>query len=108
MYTGIWKLNTVYKTQDIVFTGDLQCDNSNYYICIKSHESNALTYPNKEDLYWLHLPKDVLNNEDDRSICIINQNHPRADWIHLSKDILTQIKNEMNQIKRIIQKKYFY
>ena len=95
MYTGIWKLNTVYKTQDIVFTGDLQCDNSNYYICIKSHESNALTYPNKEDLYWLHLPKDVLNNEDDRSICIINQNHPRADWIHLSKDILTQIKNEI-------------
>lgn len=58
MYVGYWLENINYKTGNIVYVEDLL----EYYICIKDHLSNNLSFPNKEDLYWLYISSSFLNN----------------------------------------------
>ena len=57
MYTGYWSTNINYKKGDIVFVNELL----EYYICIKPHKSNNLTFPNKIDIYWVSISSTFLD-----------------------------------------------
>lgn len=56
MYCGYWEINKSYKTGEIVYI----TSSSEYYICIRDHVSDKLTFPNKEDIYWAYIPNDFL------------------------------------------------
>ena len=58
MYTGYWSTNINYKKGDIVFVNELL----EYYICIKPHKSNNLTFPNKIDIYWVSISSTFLDD----------------------------------------------
>jgi len=58
MYTGYWFTNNNYKRGDIVFVNELL----EYYICIKPHKSNNLTFPNKIDMYWVSISSAFLDD----------------------------------------------
>lgn len=58
MYIGYWVENINYKTGNIVYVEDLL----EYYICIKDHVSDHLSFPNKDDLYWLYISSTFLDN----------------------------------------------
>lgn len=64
MYCGCWQVFKSYKIGDII-----QVNNDDYYICIKDHISDNLTFPNKEDIYWLNISRHFLqslkSNKDD-------------------------------------------
>lgn len=51
-----WELNKQYKK------GDIARVVSNFYICIKQHVSDNLMRPSKDDMYWMHLSKPIINN----------------------------------------------
>jgi ATP-dependent Lon protease len=56
MYTGFWCNNRDYNHGDIVIT-----QLNDYFICIKNHFSNNLTFPTKEDIYWVYISSTFLN-----------------------------------------------
>ena len=56
MYVGFWETDYDYFRGDIVFVEDLQ----EYYICILEHKSNNITYPNKDDIYWIYVSSTFL------------------------------------------------
>ena len=58
MYIGYWAENINYKIGNIVYVEDLL----EYYICIKDHVSDHLSFPNKDDLYWLYISSTFLDN----------------------------------------------
>jgi ATP-dependent Lon protease len=58
MYIGYWVENINYKIGNIVYVEDLL----EYYICIKEHVSDNLSFPNKDDLYWLYISSTFLDN----------------------------------------------
>lgn len=58
MYIGYWAENINYKIGNIVYVEDLL----EYYICIKDHVSDNLSFPNKDDLYWLYISSTFLDN----------------------------------------------
>ena len=58
MYTGYWSTNINYKKGDIVYVNELL----EYYICIKPHKSNNLTFPNKIDMYWVSISSVFLDD----------------------------------------------
>lgn len=57
MYNGYWEINRNYKKGDVIYAYDL----SEYYICINDHISDKLTFPNKEDIYWMYISNNFLN-----------------------------------------------
>jgi|Laugrespbdmm15sd_2_1035082.scaffolds.fasta_scaffold00108_5 ATP-dependent Lon protease len=57
MYTGIWSNNRNYGLGDIVLIYS-----KDYFICSKKHISNNLTFPSKEDIYWIQISTLFLNN----------------------------------------------
>ncbi len=57
MYNGYWKVNENYKRGDVIYV----CTLAEYYICINDHISDRLTFPNKEDLYWMYISNNFLN-----------------------------------------------
>lgn len=57
MYIGYWAENISYKIGNIVYVEDLL----EYYICIKDHVSDHLSFPNKDDLYWLYISSTFLD-----------------------------------------------
>jgi ATP-dependent Lon protease len=57
MYVGFWRENCPYKKGDIVYVGHLH----EYFICVTEHVSNCLMLPSKEDIYWLYLSSNFLN-----------------------------------------------
>ena len=57
MYIGYWAENINYKIGNIVYVEDLL----EYYICIKDHVSDNLSFPNKDDLYWLYISSTFLD-----------------------------------------------
>jgi len=57
MYIGYWVENINYKIGNIVYVEDLL----EYYICIKEHVSDNLSFPNKDDLYWLYISSTFLD-----------------------------------------------
>ena len=54
MYCGYWKINNNYMLGDIVSKGS-DPEHISYYICIRNHISDNLTFPNNEDIYWLQI-----------------------------------------------------
>lgn len=56
MYSGYWQLDKSYKKGDIIYIVTL----SEYYICINDHISDRLTFPNKEDIYWMYISNSFL------------------------------------------------
>lgn len=67
MFLGVWDTDIKYARGHIVYTNYI----NKYYICIKSHISNNLTFPAQEDLYWIqicnkfvHNLSNNINNED--------------------------------------------
>jgi ATP-dependent Lon protease len=58
MYLGFWCSNNEYKREDIVCIKD----SIDYYICIQDHTSDNLTYPCKEDIYWIMISSVFLND----------------------------------------------
>lgn len=57
MYLGYWRENFEYKKGHIIVTYKHK-----YYICNISHESNNLTYPSDEDVYWINISSAFINN----------------------------------------------
>ena len=57
MYTGIWSNNRKYGLGDIVLIYS-----KDFFICSKKHISNNLTFPSKEDIYWIQISTLFLNN----------------------------------------------
>jgi len=57
MYIGYWRPDVVYNFGDIILTYNLE-----YFICDKSHTSNNVSYPTKEDLYWVYICSRFLND----------------------------------------------
>lgn len=57
MYIGYWQPDVVYNIGDIILTYNLE-----YFICDKSHTSNTVSYPTKEDLYWIYICSRFLND----------------------------------------------
>ena len=55
MYKGSWVINETYKRGDVVYSRI-----GEYFICTTNHISNNLTYPIKEDIYWLCIDYDFL------------------------------------------------
>lgn len=49
MFTGNWVTEFNYRKGDIVF----DIISNTYYICVTNHVSDQLTYPNREDIYWV-------------------------------------------------------
>lgn len=52
MYKGGWKTNMEYKRGHIV---SVVRDDPCYYVCTLYHLSGYLTYPNREDVYWIQV-----------------------------------------------------
>ena len=57
MYNGYWEINKNYNKGDVIYV----CTLAEYYICINEHTSGRLTFPNKEDIYWMYIPNNFLN-----------------------------------------------
>lgn len=58
MYVGAWESDKRYNKGDIVFI----YETSSYFTCSIQHTSNDLTYPSKEDIYWVHIDGKFLND----------------------------------------------
>jgi ATP-dependent Lon protease len=58
MYLGFWCQNTEYKREDVIYIKE----SADYYICIQDHTSDNLTYPCKEDIYWIIISSVFLND----------------------------------------------
>ncbi|NBP02219.1 MAG: AAA family ATPase [Proteobacteria bacterium] len=58
MYVGIWDPNRSYRKGDIVYIQETLT----YYTCALAHDSNNLTYPSKEDIYWVHIDSKFLSD----------------------------------------------
>jgi len=72
MYTGFWCNNRDYNHGDIVIT-----QLNDYFICIKNHFSNNLTFPTKEDIYWVYISSTFLNMLIEQNI--YNETHEMYD-----------------------------
>uniref|UniRef100_A0A6C0H736 AAA+ ATPase domain-containing protein n=1 Tax=viral metagenome TaxID=1070528 RepID=A0A6C0H736_9ZZZZ len=57
MYVGIWDPSRSYRKGDIVYIQE----NLMYYTCALEHDSNHLTYPSKEDIYWVYIDSKFLS-----------------------------------------------
>ena len=57
MYSGYWEINKNYKRGDVIYV----CTLAEYYICINEHISDRLTFPNKEDIYWMYISNNFLD-----------------------------------------------
>ncbi len=68
MYTGIWISNFNYNSGDIVITPF-----NDYFICTKNHVSNNLTFPTKEDVYWVYISSIFLNMLIEQNSQVIEQ-----------------------------------
>jgi ATP-dependent Lon protease len=96
MYAGYWLANINYRKGDIVFVGELL----EYYICIKPHKSNNLTFPNKIDMYWVSISSTFLdtlikNNSN-------NPNNPNYTKENVEDDIIKLKPIKTNTILKII------
>jgi ATP-dependent Lon protease len=56
MYNGYWEINKNYKKGDVIYV----CTLAEYYICINEHISDRVTFPNKEDIYWMYISNNFL------------------------------------------------
>ena len=56
MFVGTWEPNRSYRKGDIVFIQE----NLMYYTCALDHDSSNVTYPSKEDIYWVHIDNKFL------------------------------------------------
>jgi ATP-dependent Lon protease len=58
MFIGVWDTDIKYDRGNIVYTNYI----NKYYICIRSHVSNNLTFPTHEDLYWIQICNKFVDN----------------------------------------------
>ena len=58
IYKGKWEPYMNYIKGDIIYVDNLLSTDVSYYICSIEHESNDLTYPSYEDIYWVHIHND--------------------------------------------------
>ena len=81
MFIGVWDTDIKYDRGNIVFTNYI----NKYYICIRSHVSNNLTFPTQEDLYWIQICNKFVDNlikknkEDVYNDCI--ENDESSDYV---------------------------
>lgn len=57
MYQGEWQENRLYQRGNIIYTRPVK-----YYICSIGHQSNNLTYPSVDDIYWIHVDEKFLDS----------------------------------------------
>lgn len=101
MYNGYWETNKNYKRGDVIYV----CTLAEYYICINDHISDRLTFPNKEDLYWMYIPNNFLDflktvddipepkyNKYERDYSKLDKSEKNLDNNNLIKDSLIDIK----------------
>lgn len=91
MYNGYWEVNKNYKRGDVIYV----CTLSEYYICINDHISDRVTFPNKEDIYWMYISNnflDFLKTADK----IDNISEP----MYNKKEKQLDIKDSLNDIRK--------
>jgi ATP-dependent Lon protease len=57
MYVGVWNENIAYKRGNIVYDEMYK----EHYVCSEDHVSDNLTYPCKDDIYWIHIVEDFVD-----------------------------------------------
>lgn len=60
MFVGQWNENITYNKGDIVYTGR----NGHYFVCSVEHFSDNTTYPTEDDMYWVLIHNDFLQNNE--------------------------------------------
>ena len=102
MYIGYWQPDVIYNVGDIILTYNLE-----YFICNKSHTSNTISYPTKEDIYWIYICSYFLNNLINNSVKTSFSG--KTDIGKVVQDKVVQGKvdqmDEQKNIKRILSKK---
>lgn len=94
MYNGYWETDKNYKRGDVIYV----CTLDEYYICINDHISDRLTFPNKEDLYWMYISNnflDFLKTVDE----IPEPKHDKCKYDNVDKRE-KQLHNSLNNIKK--------
>lgn len=56
MYKGYWEENKTYERSSVVYVKRQRC----YYVCVNEHQSNFLSYPHVDDLYWVKISAEFL------------------------------------------------
>lgn len=116
MFIGVWDTDIKYDRGNIVFTNYI----NKYYICIRSHVSNNLTFPAQEDLYWIQICNKFVdnlinnnsvinnvenvnnvNNEDD--VDNINNENILDEYLKLYDKNFDNKKNKKKRVKRSLE-----
>lgn len=113
MFIGVWDTDIKYDRGNIVFTNYI----NKYYICIRSHVSNNLTFPAQEDLYWIQICNkfvdnlinnnsvinnvENVNNEDD--VDNINNENILDEYLKLYDKNFDNKKNKKKRVKRSLE-----
>ena len=108
MYIGYWQPDVVYNIGDIILTYNLE-----YFICDKSHTSNTVSYPTKEDLYWIYICSRFLNDlikystkvnktslQYKTNICNIVKTQDEIKQDEIKQDEIKQNEIKQNEIKQ--------
>ena len=90
MFTGKWDIDIKYEKGHIVYIHTL----NKYYICIKRHTSNNLSFPSKEDLYWINICNTFVNNNNNINTSKSNSTN------YLNYTNSTENKKNVNKNKR--------
>lgn len=86
MYKRFWSTNVKYNRGDIVYSRI-----GEYFICCTDHVSNHLTFPVKDDIYWLCIDYDFLVNEETKK--------PKSDIDDVKKDNKEDDDNKEDESK---------
>jgi len=105
MYIGYWQSDVMYNVGDIILTYNLE-----YFICNKSHTSNTVSYPTKEDMYWIYICSSFLNNLINNS-----RNFDKTYFSNKSNidnvvrdNVVKNEKKDQTKLKQILSKKRVY
>jgi len=113
MFIGNWDIDINYKRGNIVYIDDLD----KYYICVKDHKSNNVSFPSVEDLYWVYICNNFINNiivkpnvysfsdnesrlYNDDSICIKKPVVKKKLYINTTFEDIIEKKYKVSNLKR--------
>lgn len=88
MFIGDWFYDCYYKKGDVVFIPERY----EYYVCCKDHQSTILSYPSKEDLYWVSLSSNFIDY-----VITLNKEIPK---LKLPNPNNKKIKKPVSKLKR--------
>ena len=95
MYLGHWEINKYYNRGDIVF---LFGEDPEYFICSITHLSCELVFPSEEDIYWIKLNKDYIEQLIDKKQTSTSNVQKRHE--NKLKRKLISIEEDLNKYKR--------